>query len=140
MSESRFGTMSRLGGTCHCCSLSVTVCVGMAVVTSASGLQEKTIKQLYDCRPAPSQQHTYKLLQQPHHLSSAQHEQCTMSWPSEMQSSIPSQLFDSCLVVPSGVSKHLSPSHLQSTGMYALRDLKASIDFLSNVFSLLLTK
>ena len=74
-----------VGGTCHCCSLSVTV------LALCEGKREKTAEQLCGCMPVPFQLHMYKLRQQFHHVSSAECEQCMLSWPSEMQSGIPSQ-------------------------------------------------
>ena len=50
-----------------------------------------------------SQLHMYKIREQFHHVFSAQREQCMLSWPLEMQNSIPSQSLARLLVF---VCKH----------------------------------
>ena len=99
-----------LGATCHCCSLSVSVlalCEGNAVrVFLLPVFKKQTAEQLCGCMPVPTQLHMYKLRQQVHHVSSAEHEQCMLSWPSEMQSSILSQSLDCFLLFAGGVLNH----------------------------------
>ena len=99
-----------LGGTCHCYSLSVSVlalCEGNAVrVFLLPVFKKQSAEQLCGRMPVPSQLHMYKLRQQVHHESSAEHEQCMLSWPSEMQSSILSQSLDCFLLFAGGVFNH----------------------------------
>ena len=99
-----------LGGTCHCYSVSVTVlalCEGNAVrVFLLPVFKKQTAEQLCGCMPVPTQLHMYKLRQQVHHVSSAEREHCILSWPSEMQSSIPSQSLGCFILFAGGVFNH----------------------------------